>query len=120
MGWWKSESNIQTLIEIGGATKIMLRITMVTPGNFKIKTLKDAEYFIRNILKASIDIQDADDRTLYHSFIVDQKSGEIALGTAHYGKDPLTSEIPVCCATDVVRRTYKIRKSINKALSEKL
>lgn len=98
----------------------MLRITMVTPGNFKIRTLKDAEYFVRNVLKASIDIQDADDSTIYHSFVVDQKSGEVTLGSARYGKDPLTSEIPVCYAADIVRRTYKIRKSINKVLSERI
>lgn len=89
---------------------------MFYPAGFSIRTLADAEYFLTHVLRDSIDVPDADNKTIYHSFCVNKATGKIALGTAKYGNDPFLSEIPVCDDRDLIRRTFKIRKSLNKML----
>jgi len=83
---------------------------------FQIRSIADAEFFCEHILQVGIvDIKDASNWTLYHR-LIKEHDGRVLCGDAHYGDDPLTTEIPYCDDKDIVRRVFAIRKSINARL----
>lgn len=93
-----------------------MRIVFACKPGFQIRSVSDAAEFLKEVLQAgSVEIPDADDPTLYHSFIK-EGSGRVLLGSAHYGSNPLVAEPPCCTDSNIVQRTYQIRKSINLQL----
>lgn len=95
-------------------------IQFIFPSDFRIRSHADAEYFCEHVLQCDVEIPDVDDPTLYHQFT---KNGDtVMLGSAHYaraGEDALTAEIPVCDDNELIKRTFQIRKSINRMLQRK-
>lgn len=91
-----------------------MQVQLIYPSHFQIRNIADAQHFCDKILKGEVNIPDADDPTLYHCLMKD--GDRVLLGSAHYGIDPLTADIPCCDDTDVVHRVFHIRKSINKYL----
>lgn len=95
-----------------------MQVQLICPSWFQIRSIADAQYFCEKILKGEISVPDADDLTLYHRLMKD--GDRVMLGSAHYGSDPLTAEIPCCDDADIVRRVFHIRRSINKYLKKRL
>lgn len=116
-GFMKVQSNNQMPVDW---EKGELTIRFIFPSNFRIRSYADAQYFCKDVLQCDVDIPDADDPTLYHRFT---KNGDtVMLGSAHCvkpGENIFTAEIPCCDDKDIIKRTFKIRKSINRLLQGK-
>ena len=92
----------------------MLFVSTIFPQNFKVRSLADVQYFCCHVLQPGVyTVPDVADSSRYYC-LHKAEDGTVSLGSARYGTNPLTAEIPCCDDLDIYHEIYRIRKSINQ------